>query len=146
MPFPAFRGSEYDRERVQMVPVGDSLTKQSFAEECDINVIMARIQRGIPLPVMNLEPMYADFSDGLTYQEAMNAVVAAQATFNQVPAEIRARFGNDPAQFLDFVVDPANKDELIKMGLAAAGEPVAPVVPAPVAQPAAAPAPAPAGT
>lgn len=133
MPFPAFRASEYDRERVTSDPVGESLTKQSFADDCDINVLMARFASGgaVPLPVGFAQGVYADVSDGLSYHEAMNRVIEAQGLFMQLPAALRARFENDPGQFLDFVADPANADEMVKLGIAEKPEAVAPVVPAP---------------
>jgi hypothetical protein len=34
-----------------------------------------------------------------------------------LPADVRARFENDPANLLDFMVNPANNAECIKLGL-----------------------------
>ena len=35
-----------------------------------------------------------------------------------MPADVRARFNNDPALFVDFCSDEANLDEMRKLGLA----------------------------
>lgn len=35
-----------------------------------------------------------------------------------LPAQVRAKFSNDAAEFLDFVQNPKNADELVAMGLA----------------------------
>lgn len=47
----------------------------------------------------------------------MNQIVQAQDMFMSLPSKIRNRFGNDPSQFLDFVSDPLNKDEMRSLGL-----------------------------
>ena len=47
----------------------------------------------------------------------MNIVASAQQEFDQLPAPVRKRFGNDPASFLDFVHDDSNIDEMAKLGL-----------------------------
>jgi phage internal scaffolding protein len=47
----------------------------------------------------------------------MNLVTNAQTMFNELPANVRARMDNDPAKFFDFIQDPQNKPEAIKLGL-----------------------------
>lgn len=94
-----------------------SLTVQDQLEECDINLIVKKHEATGILPVMNLPPVFGDFSDVKSYQDALQIVIEADKTFSALPADVRKRFGNDPAQFLDFVDDPKNADELVKMGL-----------------------------
>jgi phage internal scaffolding protein len=43
--------------------------------------------------------------------------MAAQDSFLALPAKVRARFDNDPALFVDFASDEANRDELKALGL-----------------------------
>lgn len=101
------------------IDCGESLTKQSFTDECDINKIMRRAEQTGELPNMiKTDPQYGDFSDVGSYQEACNVVIRAQEQFAALNAHIRSRFANDPAQFLEFATNPANAAELIKMGLA----------------------------
>lgn len=96
---------------------GESLTKQSEAAACDINRIMAKYERtGVLSHVAENVGFYADVSNVPDYQAALAVVESAQGLFASIPAEIRARFDNDPAQFLHFVSDPANKPELVKLG------------------------------
>ncbi len=110
-----------------------SLTKQAFAEETDINRIMARFEKTNLLNHVNEhQGNYGNFITDLDYRAAMQAVVEAQEAFDTLPAKIRARFANSPADFLGFVQNPDNLDEMVKLGLANA--PAAPVVP-PGAQP-----------
>lgn len=94
-----------------------SRTKQSFKEECDINTILKRFNITGQLPVCPLQPQYGDFSGVFDYQTALNAVIAAQDSFNALPATLRNRFANDPAAFVDFCSDESNREEMIRLGL-----------------------------
>ena len=51
-----------------------------------------------------------------------------------LPAQMRSRFNNDPAELLKFIKDPANLDEAVKLGIlvkkeAPKGDPVPPPAP-----------------
>lgn len=102
---------------VSFVCEGVSLTKQSEAAACDINRIMAKYERdGVISHVSENVGFYADVSNVPDYQGALAIVEKAEAMFSSIPAEIRARFDNDPQLFLDFVSNPLNKSELVKLG------------------------------
>lgn len=112
----------YDRDLASdesglLCPEGSSLTKQSFAEECDINTIVHRFGLSGELPTGVRMPTYADFADVPDYHTAMNALAAANEAFEQMPAVVRARFNNDPGLFVDFCSDEKNRDEAIRLGL-----------------------------
>lgn len=107
-----------------------SLTKQSFVAECDINTIVARFGLTGQLPSNVRMPTYGDFENVPTYQEALNALLAAQAAFAEMPANVRSRFANDPGLFVDFCSDPANLEEARKLGLAVPA-PATPITPDP---------------
>lgn len=95
-----------------------SLTKQSEAASCDINKIMAKYERsGILQHVNANEAFYADVSNVPDYQAALEVVRKADDLFMSLPADIRARFDNDPAEYLKFVGDPANKELMGKLGM-----------------------------
>lgn len=94
-----------------------SLTKQSFAEECDINTIVRRFGLTGELPTNVRMPSYGDFTGLGDFRDAMNAVVAAREAFDLMPADVRARFHNDPAEFVDFCSDEKNFEEAGKLGL-----------------------------
>jgi phage internal scaffolding protein len=47
----------------------------------------------------------------------LNQVIAAEDEFMRLPADLRARFENDPAQLIEFLENLENKDEAIKLGL-----------------------------
>lgn len=113
-----------------------SLTKQSESEACDINKIMAKYERTGLLAHLNAnEAFYADVSNVPDYQGAFEVVRKADELFMSLPAEIRARFENDPGKYLEFVSNPANKDEMVKLGIVVSPKAVAPVLVEVVAKP-----------
>lgn len=93
-------------------------TKQSARDECDINFIMKRFQKTGILPSTDRQAMYGDFSDVKDFRESLEIVHFAQEQFASLPSAVRKRFGNDPAAFLEFVHDPKNGEEMVKLGLA----------------------------
>lgn len=93
------------------------MTRQEMAAECDINRIMARYLRsGNVDHFKKWGGQYMDVPP-LDYQEAMNIQLTAQAMFDDLPAHVRKKFDNKPAEFLEFVQNPKNADELITLGL-----------------------------
>jgi len=117
--------------------IGDpGLTDQSGKDDADINNIVKKFLNTGQLPqMMQSKPQYGDFSDAPTYQAALNTVIHAEQQFSALSAHIRARFGNDPAQFLEFATNPKNGAEMISMGLAQkrAADPLSPPSQAPQA-------------
>jgi phage internal scaffolding protein len=111
----------YDRDKnsdlAKLVFTSPSRTKQSFRDECDINNILKQFNVTGQLPVGSVQPQYGDFSGITDYQSALNAVMAAQDSFLQLPAKVRAKFDNDPALFVEFASDEAHKDEMKALGL-----------------------------
>lgn len=94
------------------------MTKQSHAAESDINNIMDRyFKTGIVEHVATVQGKYGDFTSIPTYQEALDKIRRAQEMFMSLPSDIRAKFQNDPGEFLDFATNPENRDEMIEMGL-----------------------------
>lgn len=94
-----------------------SLTQQHFKDETDINNILRQFNVTGMLPEAPLSPRYGDFSGIVDYHSALNAVIAAEDSFMTLPAQIRARFENDPAQLIDFLSDENNRQEAVKLGL-----------------------------
>ena len=111
----------YDRDKnsdsAKFVFAKPSRTQQQFRDECDINNILERFNVTGQLRVGSVQPQYGDFSGIVDYQSALNAVMAAQDSFLALPAKIRAKFDNDPALFVEFASDEANKDEMKALGL-----------------------------
>jgi hypothetical protein len=106
-------------DSVELYDFGPSLTRQDMADECDINVIMAKYAVTGVLPVKEGVPQYVDFDtvpDNLL--DAMASLHAAEEQFMRLPANVRREFDNDPVQFVAFATDPANLDQLRDWDLA----------------------------
>jgi phage internal scaffolding protein len=94
-----------------------SLAQQHFKEECDINTILQKFNITGLLPEQPLSPRYGDFTGIGDYHTAMNRVIAVQDEFEALPAQIRARFDNDPAQLIEFLENSDNRPEAEELGL-----------------------------
>ena len=94
-----------------------SLTQQHFKDETDINNILRQFNVTGLLPEAPLSPHYGDFTGIVDYHSALNAVIAAEDDFMALPAQLRARFENDPAQLIDFLDDENNRSEAEQLGL-----------------------------
>jgi len=94
-----------------------TLAQQHFKDECDINNILRQFNVTGLLPEAPLSPRYGDFTGISDYHTALNQVIAAEAEFMALPAQIRSRFENDPAKLIEFLENSENKDEAIKLGL-----------------------------
>lgn len=113
-----FRTAYGPRKRFPVPFIGTSRTHQSFKDECDINVLMARYMATGVLPdsINSQEARYLDASE-TDFQSAMQLVAGASSLFNQLPSSIRNRFQNDPAQLLTFLQDESNRPEAERLGL-----------------------------
>lgn len=106
------------RKRCGIMFTDKTLTQQSHANETNINKIMARYKStGIMTHEKNNKGSYGDFSNVVTYQEALHKIAEAEQMFMDLPATVRQQFANDPAYFLDYVQNPVNRKNLEDMGL-----------------------------
>lgn len=107
----------------------ESLTQQHFTEEADLNVLAKRfgLDKG-PLPVAPADPRYyGDMSNIPDLRTVLDIAHDAREKFAALPAKLRARFNNQASQLWDFVNDPENADEAVRLGLLARPEPEIPV-------------------
>lgn len=93
-------------------------TLQSFKDDADINNLVRRFKLTGQAPMPNMSPFYGDFTQVEDYQSAMNMIIAARESFHALPAEVRKKFNNDPAQLIEYLNDPKlDKAEARKLGL-----------------------------
>ena len=95
-----------------------SLAHQSFAEETDINNIVAKFLKTGVAPESIRVPTFQDFEGIFDFQSAMQTMMQAEEAFMAMPGDVRARFNHDPAAFVGFCSDPANMAEAAALGLA----------------------------
>lgn len=126
----------YNRDRVSaetgLYTPEPSLTVQEARDEVDINTIVRQFGLTGKLPEGLVAPVYGDFSQLSDYHAAVNAIARANETFDDLPAEVRAKFNNDPGAFVDFALDTKNRDQLKEWGMLV---PEAPPLPKGMAQP-----------
>jgi len=95
----------------------DGYTKQSHKKECDINQIMAKYQRTGVIDHVNKHSENYGFATSEDLHESLNIINTANEMFADLPSKARTKFKNDPGQFLEFVQDPENADQLYDLGL-----------------------------
>lgn len=98
-------------------PWGKTRTKQSEAKATNINTIVAQYDKTGLLPQVGREALFADVSDVGDYRSALDLIRNAEELFMTIPADVRSRFENDPAVFLDWTSNADNRDEMVEMGL-----------------------------
>lgn len=103
--------------RKSTIETGSGMTEQSHKDKTDINLILMDYKRtGLIKHAKQHEGKYDDVS-AIDFQESMFKVTQVQSMFNQLPSDMRNQFNNDPAQFLAYVQDKSNADNLAKMGI-----------------------------
>ena len=110
------RSAYGEKQKVTLTTL-DARTEQCHRDECDINKIIAKYDRtGVLNHVNDFEARYEDLT-GLDYQTMLNTVANANSMFEGLPSEIRNQFANDPANFISFMDDENNNEQMYEMGL-----------------------------
>ena len=94
-----------------------TLTEQQHRKNANINTIMAKYKKTGLVPTNQTSAQYGDFTGSADFQESKNRIIQANSNFMELPSDIRSMFNNDAGEFLDFVLDPDNEAEAIKLGL-----------------------------
>lgn len=110
--------SRYSRGRRPKVEWGPSLTQQSLANECDVNVIVAKYLKTGDARIFNQRiAQWGDISDIGSYQECLQRNKEAAEAFATLPARIRDAYGNDPMRLADALGSPEERSKLIELGI-----------------------------
>lgn len=113
-----FNHDSYERSRsFDFFTEGESLTVQDEKDEADINKMMDRFGITGSINLTKASPLPDDYLRVSSFHEAVNVVRAAQESFNELPADVRAKFENDPGRFEAFLQDPDNANIALKSGL-----------------------------
>lgn len=91
-------------------------TDISQFEATDINLILERFRVTGRMDTPIHAPTYGDFTGIADFQSARRAILQAEDSFMRLPADFRAKLGNDPQQFLEYIQDPDNRQDLEKRG------------------------------
>jgi len=109
--------SANSKAKPSIIICDDGITEQHHSEQCDVNTILATYMKTGILPPIDPNAQYGDLSD-FDYQSMQNQIANANSLFEQLPDNVKHKFGNEPYRFLNFVQDEKNYDELVEMGLA----------------------------
>lgn len=111
--------TKYSHKPGYTAPKGDSMTDQQYKDETDIVSVLTKYNMtGTLPPNARGEGQYADVSEFGDFTDQLNRVVEAREKFEALPSAVRDRFGNSPQAFYEFVSNPENASECVKLGLA----------------------------
>lgn len=106
-----------ERRSVSIDDFSPSLTEQAHKNQCDIHRIIGKYKKsGLMTHVNAMEGKYADYPNSLDFQLMQVKIATAKSMFETIPSHIRAKFKNDVGQFLDYVTNPENRQEMIELG------------------------------
>jgi len=106
------------RRRVQFATVGESMTKQEYGDETNINTIVERWAKTGLLTSMNTgTPLYADVSEVPDFRGSLDVIRKTQEAFDSLPPKLREKFNNSAEQLIDFISKAENRQEAVKLGL-----------------------------
>lgn len=109
---------ENGSRRVYTVNEEPSKTDQSQTEQSDVNYIIGQYKKtGQLTHLARKQGVYADVSQIPDLQESLAQVELANTAFASLPSEVRQRFQNSPVQMIEFLQDPSNDEEAIRLGL-----------------------------
>jgi len=114
-----------DKVKPVVVCSPESKCKRSFGQEADINVIMKRFKATGHIQLRPNPGQFVDVSGLGDFAEATRRVNAAKASFMALPGRVRSIVGGSPEALMEYVADPANWAEAIKLGLVPAPKEVA---------------------
>lgn len=139
MPERTIRGAG---DRISLsTPVGErSLTKQSFKDQADVNLVVRRYATEGTLPYVNPRPgVFGDVSGAVQLQEAIELVRDANDSFQGLPSSVRTLADNSAVNFLQMLSTPDGVSDLQEVGFLPTPPAPTPVVetpPTPAAPPA----------
>ncbi|QCS36521.1 minor capsid protein [Capybara microvirus Cap3_SP_443] len=96
---------QYNKDGIkEIIEVGETnwyAEVQSYADETDVNKIMARVAGGETGLLDQMKGFYLD-TQGLpaSLMEAQNIILKGQKAFDNLPAEIRRMYDNDAMKFM----------------------------------------------
>lgn len=108
-----------DRRRIRLsfkdVP---SMTEQAHRDEVSIHHIMRKFKKtGVITHVAAYGGTYMDYSNTPDYREAQTIIADAKSLFESVPSHIRAAMHNNAQEFVEFMQNEENREEIEAFGL-----------------------------
>ena len=109
---------ENGSKRVHTVNNEPSKTDQQYTEDCCANSILAKYAKtGQINHIAKVRGQYADVSGVEDLHGTMLKIKDMEAEFLKMSPELRAKFGNKPEGMIQWLSDPKNDEEAVKLGL-----------------------------
>jgi len=109
--------SRWDTKRLKKRTKGKTITQQQFKDEVDVNNIVNKFDKtGVVTHLNSKTPRYG-FAESVDFKEAMDTVTDASEAFEDLPANVREYFNNDPQSFLEGLNDPNHQQILSELGI-----------------------------
>ncbi len=122
--------SAYDGSRVEVTAGGgDTMVREAFRDECDVNKIVARYALAGTMPLTVAEAAYGDVSEVSDYKTALDLVYASKDRLSELPDAAREMYMKDPLGYWTALDATKERSDLVELGLLEAPE--EPVVDAP---------------
>lgn len=101
-----------ESKRTGLVCNDESLTKQEFKEDADINVIIQRFLKQGEGPPIVLPEHFQNLTGRTNYFEMHSRIAEANHAFYQLNPGIRAQFQNDPQIWADNVIEAIDEGDV----------------------------------
>jgi len=97
---------------------GEEITEQSHARTTDVNFIVDQFNRtGILKHSEIYASQYGELPSGDIYEEAQTQIASANQMFQSLPPGVRQEFPGGTQQFLEFLNNEENREEMTALGL-----------------------------
>lgn len=112
------RSNRYNSRRVATINNEPTKTQQQFKDDVNINKIMKKYHStGQITHLNNRQGVFADLSTAQDFFDSVNTLKKAGEAFDQLPSAVRRKFNNDPGELLEFIHNPDNFEEGVKLGI-----------------------------
>ena len=102
----------------QYIETCEGKTDQSFKKDCDLRVILDKFTRGSLRPdEVYRAGQYGDFTEATDFIQSQHIIAEMTQHFESLPSDLRDKFDNDVATYLDYVHDPKNAEEMSELGM-----------------------------
>lgn len=95
-----------------------SRTLQHQAGDVNVNQLVARFNKTGVEPVQNPRQFfYGQFTEDIDFRAVQDSVIRVNELFSQLPWQVRKFFNHSPSDLIEFLGNPANRDQAILLGL-----------------------------
>lgn len=115
---PKVRNKFSPKIQVEVEFTEESRVQEHFQNSTNVNHIMARYQKTGDASILNrVRTEYGTFDQFQDLSQYTSKLARAEEAFSALPQSIQKQFDWQPSKMLEFIDDPRNFDEAVKIGL-----------------------------